>query len=155
MPSRLKRPCRHPGCPRLSHARFCDEHRRLANRLTSSRRGDSTQRGYDAAWQKLRAWYIREHPFCEDCLEQGVFTTWRVEVDHIIPISVRPDLRLDPDNLRTRCQYHHKRKTAEDRRRYGLKTSGQAPQHVGDIPMSLELSERDPPPVLKCLQETT
>ena len=34
-----------------------------------------------------------------------------LHADHQIPIVVRPDLRLDLDNLRTRCNTCHNRKT--------------------------------------------
>jgi 5-methylcytosine-specific restriction endonuclease McrA len=34
-----------------------------------------------------------------------------LHADHQIPITVRPDLRLELDNLRTRCDRCHNRKT--------------------------------------------
>lgn len=34
--------------------------------------------------------------------------------DHNIPIEERPDLRLDLDNLKTRCNACHARKTAKE-----------------------------------------
>ena len=50
---------------------------------------------------------LLEHPLCEDCLEEGIVTPEHIEVDHVTPIEVRPDLRLDPANLRSRCRRHH------------------------------------------------
>lgn len=32
MPKRPKHPCSHPGCPRLTDYRFCEEHEKLHNK---------------------------------------------------------------------------------------------------------------------------
>src|SRR5689334_15174247 len=77
------------------------------------------ERGYDTLWRKVRAAYVADHPLCEDCLDEGVTNPEYIEVDHVIPIHVRPDRRLDMTNLRSRCRRHHKLKTDEDRRIYG------------------------------------
>jgi hypothetical protein len=61
---------------------------------------------------------VAQHPLCQDCLEEGTITAERIEVDHVIPIHVRPDLRLAP-RLRSRCAGHHRVKTMQDRRLYG------------------------------------
>ena len=37
-----------------------------------------------------------------------------LHADHQIPIAVRPDLRLDLDNLRTRCNTCHSAKTMRE-----------------------------------------
>lgn len=51
-----------------------------------------------------------EEPLCRYCLRQG-----RVEaatcVDHIVPISQAPDLRLVRSNLQALCASCHTRKT--------------------------------------------
>lgn len=73
------------------------------------------ERGYDAAWRKLRAVYVAEHPLGEDCLDEGVTNPEYIEVDHVIPIAIRPDLRLELTNLRRLCRRHHKLKTDEER----------------------------------------
>ena len=117
MPRRLKTPCRHPGCPRTTRGGWCAEHRR--ERYVPARRGTTTELGYDGAWRKLRDWYIRQHPLCEDCLEEDIVNCLHLDVDHIIPIRVRPDLRLAATNLRTRCRMHHRRKTERDKQLYG------------------------------------
>lgn len=83
-----------------------------------ARRGTASQRGYDHQWAKVRAIHIASHPYCEDCKDEGKLNMTNLEVDHIIPIGVRPDLRLSLDNLRTRCRRHHKLKTDEDKRRF-------------------------------------
>lgn len=94
--------------------------RHYKNTKRQDYRKGSRQRGYDSRWEKLRAAHIAEHPICEDCWEQdGVVNAESIEVDHVVPIEVAPERRLDPENLRTRCKAHHQRKTIEDRKRYG------------------------------------
>lgn len=70
------------------------------------RTGSAANRGYDAAWRKLRRAVLAQEPLCRYCAEVGV-TTLACHVDHIEPISERPDLRLDPRNLQPLCEYHH------------------------------------------------
>ena len=73
-------------------------------------RGSSTARGYDRNWQKLRKVILARDPLCVFCLPDR-FTPSH-QVDHIIPIAQRPDLRLDPTNLRGLCDTCHSRHTA-------------------------------------------
>jgi 5-methylcytosine-specific restriction protein A len=74
-------------------------------------RGSSSARGYDRLWQKLRLVILEREPLCRFCLAEGVITAAH-DVDHIEPIAKRPDLRLDPSNLRPLCQSHHAKLTA-------------------------------------------
>lgn len=76
-------------------------------------RGNSHQRGYDRAWQKLRSVFLREHPLCTFCAERGCITPAQV-VDHITSIALRPDLRLVRENLRSLCKRCHDSRTATD-----------------------------------------
>jgi 5-methylcytosine-specific restriction protein A len=119
MPNRIKTICRYPGCGRIVRGRFCQEHRRAYRRAAGAGRATSAQRGYDARWRRLRRWYIQQQPLCEDCLEENMVNVQYLEVDHIVPIDIRPDLRLEPTNLRTRCRMHHRQKTLQDMKRYG------------------------------------
>lgn len=70
-------------------------------------RPSRTRRGYDEAWQRLRARFLRQHPLCA-C---GAPST---DVDHIQTIRARPDLRLTWSNLRALCHACHSRRTALD-----------------------------------------
>lgn len=114
MPSRPRRPCQHPGCGVLSHATYCDRHTTQRHRERQRRRGTTTQRGYGADWQRLRDRKVAANPLCEECLTRGE-TSPAEEVDHIIPIERRPDLRLVWDNLQSLCSTCHARKTAHER----------------------------------------
>lgn len=73
---------------------------------SNTRAGSAASRGYDAAWRRLRRIILANEPLCRYCAEVGV-TTLAAHVDHIVPISQRPDLRLDPANLQPLCEYHH------------------------------------------------
>jgi hypothetical protein len=55
MPKRPKRPCSHPGCPKLTDGRFCEEHAKLeAKRYEQHDRDPATRRRYGRAWKRIR-----------------------------------------------------------------------------------------------------
>jgi 5-methylcytosine-specific restriction protein A len=74
-------------------------------------RGSAASRGYDGAWRLLRLGKLRADPLCWWCLLVGKLTA-ATTVDHIIPISERPDLRLIWGNLRSGCTPCHDAHTA-------------------------------------------
>jgi 5-methylcytosine-specific restriction endonuclease McrA len=65
---------------------------------------------YDATWQRLRLMTLRKTPMCEDCQR-----TAAVHVHHIKTVRQRPDLRLDPTNLKALCHSCHSRHHATHR----------------------------------------
>ena len=73
-------------------------------------REQSQHRGYDSTWRALSKQVRMEEPLCRHHLREG-----RVEaatcVDHIVPISQAPDLRLVRSNLQALCHACHTRKT--------------------------------------------
>lgn len=78
MPYRPKKPCRHPGCAKLTDGRYCEEHISLHPEVTRS----AAKRGYDSKWRKESKVYLREHPLCEICKRNGKYVQATV-VDHI------------------------------------------------------------------------
>jgi 5-methylcytosine-specific restriction protein A len=87
MPHKPKKPCAHPGCPKLTDARFCPAHaKRDAREYEKYRRDPETRRRYGAAWRRIRARYISAHPLCELC-EKGGRITPAQEVHHILPLA--------------------------------------------------------------------
>lgn len=50
-------------------------------------------------WKDVRAEHLRNHPECEVCGR-----TTKLEVHHIMPFSLFPDLELEPSNLITLCE---------------------------------------------------
>lgn len=49
-------------------------------------------------WPAVRAAHLKARPTCEACGQRE-----GMEVHHIIPFHLRPDLELDPTNLITLC----------------------------------------------------
>ena len=68
---------------------------------------------HSAAWKHVRAVALmRDGGMCQDCMDRmragtGVRPRRATLVHHIIPRSERPDLELDPDNLRALCAECH------------------------------------------------
>ena len=80
-----------------------------------ARRGSSAQRGYDAAWRRLRDRVLGEEPLCRFCSAAGRVNAAR-EVDHIRPVATHPELRLVRSNLRPLCTPCHSARTARGNR---------------------------------------
>lgn len=137
MPSLARRNCSN-GCGRTSDGGPCTN----CTKQRDARRGTPTARGYDANHRKLRIQcFQRDGWRCIDCgWEPDVIRQCRelqldeppLEVildelriaknqnkrhlhgDHNEPIQERPDLRLDLDNYRTRCNECHSSKTIRE-----------------------------------------
>ena len=139
---RILRPCSTPGCPELTPCGPCEQHRRARQREHDERRGTTTARGYDADHRRLRVLcFERDGWRCVDCgWEPQIIRAKRLggiempspsvaleglriaficgerhlHADHQIPIEEQPDLRLDLNNLRTRCDACHRAKTRRE-----------------------------------------
>jgi len=116
----ITRPCTYPGCGvlvRRTEPGFprCPRHPYAPRpERQPDARANAGERGYDADWRKLRAWYLARHPVCEIRIRcSGDPAT---EVDHIVPLVDGGD-RLDQANLQATCRACHRSKTASDQRR--------------------------------------
>lgn len=105
MPRKPPRPCRHPGCPNLSHEVYCEKHRALYARENAA------ERGYDGKWRKARGLFLQRNPLCVACLKEGKIAP-AVIVDHIIPHRGDQALFWDQGNWQPLCKKHHDRKTS-------------------------------------------
>lgn len=120
--------CNWPGCQTLilvkpGEPQRCTKHPILdIYERAPDRRGSASSRGYDSHWEKLRRVYITQHPVCEVCGQAPA-----EDVDHIMPIDVRPELRLVESNLQAICRPCHNRKTKREdpvvRERHGTTRS--------------------------------
>lgn len=95
----------------------------IGRSAVAARRGSPRQLGYDTAWERI-AKQRRDNDFglCQECLLDGWLTVSQ-DVDHIIPLHVRPDWRLEFDNTQVLCRTHHRCKTEADSKRYGSSTA--------------------------------
>lgn len=97
--------CAYFGCPRLSHGRYCDEHTKIMNRnYNRYSRDKKIIKQYGTSWQKIRARYVKKHPFCEECLKKGIIKLVE-EVHHILPLARGGTHR--EDNLMSLCRSCH------------------------------------------------
>lgn len=116
MPTSAPKPCRHPGCKLLvKSGAYCDEHLKQSRKDQDTRRGSSSERGYNNRWQKARASFLSRSPLCVKCIEEGKVVAATV-VDHIIPHRGDTALFWDSDNWQPLCKRHHdSAKQAEER----------------------------------------
>ena len=111
MPRKPKRPCSHPGCPRLTDGRFCEEHQRQENsRYEKYDRDPVVRRRYGRVWKRIRDSYVKSHPFCEKCFEKGIIVPVE-EVHHIKPLAEGGT--HERSNLISLCKSCHSRIHAE------------------------------------------
>ena len=72
----------------------------------------TAQRGYDYAWEKLRARILEEEPLCRSCDELGRAVPAH-HVHHIEPVDECRSLRLEPSNLMPLCAPCHEAEHAQ------------------------------------------
>lgn len=88
MPYSPKKPCKYPGCNRLTDGTYCAEHARIINaRYNKERRDPAINNRYlNDEWRNVREQYIVAHPFCELCRKKGKLVRAE-EVHHIRPLA--------------------------------------------------------------------
>lgn len=105
MPQRLKKPCAQPGCPILTHERYCPQHKKAESKRYNRQRGTAAQRGYDGRWQRYTKWFLRQpgNQICKLRLDGGCKLVAQC-VDHIDPPSGPKDPKFwDPANHQSAC----------------------------------------------------
>ena len=111
VPSKPKRPCSFPGCPRLTNGRFCEEHAKAeAKRYEQYDRDPETRRRYGRVWKRIRDAYVQQHPVCELCQQDGRFVATE-EVHHKVPLAEGGT--HDRNNLISLCKACHAKIHAE------------------------------------------
>lgn len=107
-PRRALAPCSQPGCPVLTDAGRCHQHRREAD----TARGTATDRGYTSrGHQRFRRLVLRRDPICVLCGRAAATVA-----DHhprsrreLTAAGLNPD---DPQHGRGLCKPCHDRETA-------------------------------------------
>ena len=146
MPLAAKRPC--PGkCGTLVESGSCGACRNKKQAL----RGTTAKRGYDQAHRRLRVLcFVRDSFCCGDCKwepeivricreagaprppVESIMAVLRMafergemylEMDHVVTIAERPDLRLSLENVATLCKACHSKKTAREDGGFGYNSS--------------------------------
>lgn len=107
------RPCRYPGCFRLTAVGWCPEH--MPKTVRPDSRSDQAKQWHKLYSTKLWTDVLRPNqllrePFCRECAKRGLRVR-ATDADHIRPH--RGDLKLfkDPGNLESLCHSCHSAKT--------------------------------------------
>jgi 5-methylcytosine-specific restriction protein A len=120
MPTKPLSPCKHPACPDLTAGRFCVKHQKQHSQQEDSRRGSARERGYTSRWERARAHFLFDHPFCECELHNGMATApLATVVDHVQPHRGDMDLFWNTDNWQALSKHCHSVKTAREDGGYG------------------------------------
>lgn len=109
----IKQPCRGKfgSCPNLVEKgeKYCDEckpkedaRQKKKAKEYDRQRGSAADRGYDAAWQRIRMRKLRRDPICERCLNQG--RTKGADLVHHINENPKDNR---PENLMSLCVQCH------------------------------------------------
>jgi len=115
IPYKPKKPCAYPGCPALTHERYCEAHQKVVDKQYNQfQRDKGSQAFYEsAAWRRLRRIKLQANPLCEVCLKEKATTA-----DHIIPMK-QGGAALDIANLQGLCAACHGRKSIQEGSRFG------------------------------------
>ena len=105
-------------CPSLAEkgSSYCSIHKPAIRKQYDDSRGTAKERGYDHTWRRLRRIKLSNNPLCELCLSKDIVVQ-ASQVDHIIPVSQQPELRLVYDNLQSLCETCHSKKTREENKK--------------------------------------
>lgn len=105
MAQKALRPCRHPGCRRLTRDGWCPLHRPTAKPDARSPEAAAWHRWYSLdVWTKiLRPGQLLREPWCRECAKRGQRVRATV-ADHIRPHRGDWARFTDPGNLQSLCK---------------------------------------------------
>ena len=114
MALRPKTLCCWAGCGKtIDQGRYCDKHQAVYEANENKRkaiRNIDHSKMYTWNWRKYSQNYIKAHPLCRICLEDGKIIP-ATEVDHITPHKGDKDLFWQEENHQPLCKPCHSRKT--------------------------------------------
>ncbi len=116
------RACRSPACANTTThpSGWCPDCLARHRADSDQRRGTAAQRGYGDKWQKARATFLRNRPFCAACNARGLVVRATV-VDHITPHRGDMAIFWDKTNWQPLCKPCHDKKTATEDGGFGRK----------------------------------
>jgi 5-methylcytosine-specific restriction protein A len=125
---RNPRPCKTIGCPNLSTEGFCNQCVKEGKARKIEFRPNSRERGYNARWEKYRAFYLRAYPFCIDPFgrHRGIQVE-ATRVDHVKPHRGNQELFWDERNHQGLCESCHNYKTAKYDGGFGRRRASEEP----------------------------
>lgn len=108
VPYKPMKPCAHPGCPNLTHNRYCEVHQRQADRDYDryQRSKESFRKYHSGTWAKLRCMKLQRQPLCELCMKEHRYIQATL-VHHILPLTEGGTNASD--NLMSLCGPCHSR----------------------------------------------
>ena len=107
MPTRAKKPCKHPGCPNITSGKYCLVHLPL-HKDDYPRRIKQSGVYASTRWRKYRRWYLNRNPLCSVVGCNNAATV----VDHIISVNEGGSF-WDKENHQPMCKSCHDKKTAK------------------------------------------
>ena len=105
MPHKPLKPCKYPGCPKLTRGLYCEDHAaKVASEYNKYSRSLDHNKKYGREWRRIRNLYASQHPLCEMCLKEGKMIPMD-EVHHIKPVKEGGSNK--EFNLVSLCHSHH------------------------------------------------
>jgi 5-methylcytosine-specific restriction enzyme A len=114
--------CNKINCNNLTREKYCQTHeseqKETIKAYNAARSKDEKKFYNSKAWKVIRlAALARDGYKCVQCYKEKGITIPAEEVDHILELRDRFDLRADLDNLNSLCKFHHRKKTAAEKKR--------------------------------------
>jgi len=107
--------CRHPGCSQLTTDGYCEAHKAEGKRKNwakdDEKRGNSSERGYNWNWRKVRNNKLSINPLCARCKMKGL-----VVVARLVHHKDRDSSNNADTNLESLCIPCHEDEHREERK---------------------------------------
>lgn len=109
------KPCKHPGCRKISPDGYCDEHKKIRDKKyrnnQDNKRLGASERGYNWNWHKVRKMKLNKDPLCERCKKEK-----KVVVATLVHHKDRNPKNNIEENLESLCVICHEEEHKEDRK---------------------------------------
>jgi hypothetical protein len=110
---RAVRPCAEPNCVKLPPMgkRYCEQHASDNSRMQAERfrkTEDDIWKMYNGSrWERFRQAILGQNPICQRLVDGQQCRHVARVVHHVISPRVRPDLFVEPQNVKCVCFFHH------------------------------------------------